>query len=189
MHSIEPYYRWRDYYIAEEDMQSPFYGREYSEFEFTNNIYDHALHPQWDSIDSPTLFLKVLYADYEQGFTIIEFIGEWNDLLHNDIMTLKRDFIELMMQEGINKFILIGENVLNFHYSDEEYYAEWFDEIEDGWIVGLNFMEHVIREMQQVQIDYYINLGGRFQEINWRTYSPMELFELIDDLVTKRFQA
>ena len=189
MHSIEPYYRWRDYYIAEEDIISPFYGREHSEFEFTDHIYDFALHPQWDSIDSPTLFLKVLYADYEQGFTIIEFIGEWNDLLYNDIMILKRDIIEAMTYEGINKFILIGENVLNFHHSDEEYYAEWFDEIEDGWIIGLNFREHVIEEMQQAQIDYYINLGGRFQDINWRTFSPTRLFEHLDELVTKRLQA
>tara|TARA_R110000868_G_scaffold187173_1_gene429663 strand:- start:557 stop:1126 length:570 start_codon:yes stop_codon:yes gene_type:complete len=189
MHAIEPYYRWRDYYIASEDMRSPFYGREYSEFEFTEHIYDHALHPQWDSIDSPTLFIKVLFADYEQGFTIIELIGEWNDLLHNDIMTLKRDFIETMMDEGINKFILIGENVLNFHYSDEEYYAEWFDEIEDGWVIGLNFRPHVIEEMQTAQIDYYINLGGSFQDTNWRKFNPIGLFEHLNQLVAKRLQA
>jgi hypothetical protein len=94
-----------------------------------------------------------------------------------------------MIHEGINKFILIGENVLNFHYSDDEYYAEWFEEIEDGWIIGLNFMEHVISEMQHAQIDYYINLGGRFQEINWRTFSPTGLFDHVEDLVTKRLQA
>lgn len=189
MHSIEPYYSWRDFYIASDDIRSPFYGREYSEFEFTEHIYDFALHPQWDSIDSPTLFLKVLFSDYERGYTIIEMIGEWNDLLYNDIMTLKRDIIELMVDEGINKFILIGENVLNFHYSDEEYYAEWFDDIEEGWIIGINFKDHVIEEMQQVQIDYYINLGGRFQDFNWRTFSPVQLFEHVEALVMKRLQA
>ncbi|HAP68572.1 MAG TPA: hypothetical protein DCR04_02400 [Flavobacteriales bacterium] len=94
-----------------------------------------------------------------------------------------------MMHEGINKFILIGENVLNFHYSDEEYYAEWFDDIEEGWIIGINFRDHVIAEMQQVQIDYYINLGGRFQDLNWRTFSPAQLFEHVDELVMKRLQA
>lgn len=189
MHNIEPYYRWREYYIASDDIRSPFYGREYSEFEFTEHLYDFALHPQWDNIDSPTLFLKVLYADYEKGFTIIEFIGEWNDLLYNDIMTLKRDIIENMMHEGINKFILIGENILNFHYSDEEYYAEWFDEIEEGWITGINFRDHVIEEMKQAQIDYYINFGGKFQDVNWRTFSPNRIFELIEHHVTKRLQA
>lgn len=186
MHSIEPYYRWRDLYIASEDFRSPFYGREYSEFVFTDSVYDHAIHPQWDNIDSPTLFLKVLFADYETGYAIIEFIGEWNDLLYNDIMTLKRDIIETMMHEGIDKFILIGENVLNFHYSDDEYYAEWFEDVENGWIIGLNFRDHVIEEMQQAQIDWYINLGGKFQDINWRTFSPSALFHLTDHLVMKR---
>lgn len=189
MHTIEPHYNWRDYYIAEEDDRSPFYGCEHSEFEFTDHIYDFVLHPQWDTMDSPTLFLKVIYADYDLGFCIIELIGEWNDLLYNDIMLLKRDIIEVMMYEGINKFVLIGENVLNFHYSDEEYYSEWFDEVEDGWIIGLNFRDHVIREFQAAQIDYYINLGGRFQDINWRTFTPSALCEYLDELVSKRLQA
>ena len=45
MHAIEPHYNWRDYYIASEDERSPFYGRIYSEFEFTHAIYDHVIHP------------------------------------------------------------------------------------------------------------------------------------------------
>ena len=77
MHSLEPFYRWRNFYIASEDPNSPFYERVYSEFEYTHAIYDHVIHPQWDSIGSPTLFIKVLYADYEEGHAIIEMIGEW----------------------------------------------------------------------------------------------------------------
>ena len=38
MHDIEPWYGWRDYYIAEEDKKSPFYQRQYDEFVFTNKI-------------------------------------------------------------------------------------------------------------------------------------------------------
>ena len=38
--------------------------------------------------------LKVIYADYELGYAIIEMIGEWNDAIENDIMTLKRDVID-----------------------------------------------------------------------------------------------
>jgi len=186
MHSIEPYYNWRHRYIASEDVRSPFYGCTYSEFEFDRKMYDHALHPQWDDMGSPTLFLKILYTDYERGFSIIEFIGEWNDLLNNDIMTLKRDIIEVLMHEGVDKFILIGENVLNFHYSDDEYYAEWFDELEDGWIIGINFRDHVIEEMKLAQLDYYINLGGRFQDVPWRTFSPLNLFRMLDEQVARR---
>jgi len=40
---LEPYYNWRNFYIASDDEQSPFYEREYSEFEYTNNIYDFAI--------------------------------------------------------------------------------------------------------------------------------------------------
>ena len=48
MHNIEPYYNWRHIYISEEDERSPFFGREYSEFEFTQAIYNYLIHPQWD---------------------------------------------------------------------------------------------------------------------------------------------
>jgi hypothetical protein len=134
MHLVEPHFGWRGYYSAEEDTQSPFYGRIYSEFEFTNKIYNYVIHPQWDEIGSETLFIKILFTDYQDGYSIIELIGEWNDAIENDIMTLKRDIIELLIHEGINKFILIGENVLNFHSSDDSYYEEWIDDIEDGWV-------------------------------------------------------
>ncbi|MCB0779364.1 MAG: hypothetical protein KDC03_07510, partial [Flavobacteriales bacterium] len=136
----EPFWNWRHRYTAEEDELSPFFGREYSEFYFTNAVYDHAIHPQWDAFGSSTLYLKILYADYDDGFAIIELIGEWNDLLHNDIMFLKRDIMEHLMLQGVSRFILIGENVLNFHTSDQSYYEEWWEEVEDagGWIALLN---------------------------------------------------
>ncbi|MEI9956833.1 MAG: hypothetical protein WDM90_11140 [Ferruginibacter sp.] len=35
MQNIEPYFNWRHLYAAEEDELSPFYGRTYSEFEFS----------------------------------------------------------------------------------------------------------------------------------------------------------
>ena len=57
MHDIEPYYSWRHLYIASEDHDSPFYRREYSEFEFTHAIYNYLIHPQWDEIGSSTLYL------------------------------------------------------------------------------------------------------------------------------------
>ena len=139
MHDIEPYYHWRHLYTAEADPRSIFYGRTYSEFEFSQTVYNYYIHPQWDNINSTTLFIKLLFTDYDDGYCIIELFGEWNDCLYNDIMFLKRDIIEILMQEGINKFILIGENVLNFHYSDDCYYEEWFEDVEDGWIAALIF--------------------------------------------------
>ena len=186
MHTIEPYYSWQSLYISSEDKLSPFYNREYSEFECTNVIYDHYIHPQWDEIGSSTLFVKLLFVDYKNGFCIIEMIGEWNDILHNDIMYLKRNLIEVLSENDINKFILIGENVLNFHSGDDDYYLEWIDEIEEGWIVGLNFRDHVIKEFIDADIDYYIGFGGKFDEFNWRGYTPIQLAGEIDEMMIKR---
>ncbi|MEP7169966.1 MAG: hypothetical protein ABI855_11400, partial [Bacteroidota bacterium] len=160
MQDIEPFYSWRELYAAEEDEQSPFYGREYSEFVYSNTIYNYYIHPQWDDIGSATLYMKELYADYENGFAILEFIGEWNDAINNDVMILKRDVIDSMIKNGINKFILIGENVLNFHASDDCYYNEWFDDVEDGWIAALNFRTHVLKEFEQNNIDFFLVFGG-----------------------------
>jgi hypothetical protein len=186
MHYVEPHYNWRGYYIASEDPSSPFYGREYSEFEFNNSIYNFYIHPQWDTIGSPTLFIKILFTDYETGFVIIELLGEWNDAIENDIMILKRDIIEPIMEQGITKFILIGENVLNFHYSDDCYYEEWFDDVEDGWIAMVNFHEHVINEFERANIDHYFLMGGELEEIEWRTYLPQQFFDKVESLVNKR---
>ena len=186
MHFIEPFYNWRGYYIASEDGASPFYEREYSEFEFDKRIYNYLIHPQWDHFGSTTLFLKVLYSDYDSGYSIIEFIGEWNDAIENDIMVLKRDVIEPMVNNGIHKFILIGENVLNFHSSDDCYYEEWFDEVEEGWIATINFHEHVVKEFIAANIDQYFVFGGELEEIEWRTYLPTNLFAKVESLVNKR---
>ena len=188
MHDLEPYYNWRGLYVAAEDERSPFYAREYSEFEFSQQIYNHYIHPQWDHFGSQTLFLKVLFANYEEGYAIVEIMGEWNDLLYNDIMFLKREFADELMQEGINKFIFIGENVLNFHSSDDCYYEEWFEDIsdEDGWIAFLNFRDHVLEDFSRANIDQYLVVGGNLQEIRWRTMHPNQLYESVKAMVMKR---
>lgn len=191
MHTLEPFYNWQHRYNAEEDERSPFFGAEHSEFEFTNAVYDHAIHPQWDEFGSRTLYLKTLFADYGEGYAIIEIIGEWNDLLYNDIMLLKRDVVEPMMANGITRFIFIGENVLNFHPSDEEYYSEWYDEVSDadGWIALLNFRDHVRADLRAANIDRYFLLGGQLDQMDWRTFEPEDLYEKVSAQVMKRLGA
>ncbi|MFN9958788.1 MAG: hypothetical protein ACK55I_37330, partial [bacterium] len=125
-------------------------------FEYSNTVYNYYIHPQWDEFGSTTLYIKILYVDYDRSYTIIEMIGEWNDALYNDIMFFKREVAELMMNEWITKFILIGENVLNFHGSDDCYYEEWFQEVEEGYIVAINFRPHVLTEMKKYNLDYYM---------------------------------
>lgn len=186
MHDIEPYYSWRHLYIASEDRFSPFYGREYSEFEFSHTIYNYFIHPQWDEIGSPTLYIKILYANYDSGFAILEMIGEWNDTINNDIMYLKRNIADVLIDKGITRFILIGENIFNFHSSEDDYYQEWFEDIEEGWIVALNFRDHVIREFKSANLDYYLAFGGKFDHFNWRGFDPNQLFKVIDSLMMRR---
>lgn len=186
MQDIEPFYSWRHLYISAEDEWSPFYGREYSEFEYSNTVYNYYIHPQWDDFGSNTLYMKTLYADYETGFAILEFIGEWNDAINNDIMLLKRDVADDMIARGINKFILIGENVLNFHASDDCYYQEWFEDIEDGWVVALNFRQHVLQEFEKSCIDYYVVYGGELNELRWRMYQPQQLYEKVNMVISHR---
>ncbi|RFM26510.1 hypothetical protein DXN05_20025 [Deminuibacter soli] len=187
MHDIEPFFNWRHMYTAEEDQRSPFFGRTYSEFEFSQTVYNYYIHPQWDEFGSRTLYLKIIYADYELQFVVIELIGEWNDAIENDIMTLKRDVIDHLFKEGITKYILVGENVLNFHSGDRDYYQEWFEEVtdENGWIVLLNLPEASQYDFRKKKINYYIEL---MEILNWRTYKPEDLFKLIDERINKRLE-
>lgn len=190
MHNIEPFYNWSEYYSAAEDPKSPFYEREYSEFEFTNTIYNYYIHPQWDAFGSKTMYMKILFADYEQGFAIFEFIGEWNDAIGNDIMFLKREVVDMLIEEGISKFILIGENVLNFHSSDDSYYEEWWEDVKDsdGWIAALNFREHVEREMKQVHLDHFIISRDELYDVPWRRFAPQHLFDFVQNSIGRRLK-
>jgi hypothetical protein len=185
MHEIEPYFNWRHLYTAEEDERSPFYEREYNEFAFTQTVYNYYIHPQWDDFGSRTLYIKILFADYDQDYAIIEMIGEWNDAIENDIMTLKREIIDKLISEGIYKFILIAENVLNFHSSDTSYYEEWMEDIQEtgGWAVMLNFPPQSQYDFRKTHIDRYIEL---MDYPVWRTVQPQHLFAAIDNILLRR---
>jgi hypothetical protein len=177
MHDIEPFFRWRDNYIAAEDKKSPVYGTQHDEFYYTNAIYNYYIHPQWDGFGSATLYLKILYADYDKQYAIIELIGEWNDCIHNDIMTLRREITDLMQKENIYRFILICENVLNYHAGDDnEYYEEWLEEIQDheGWVAIINPLDHVAAEMTSYGVSQYVHI---LSDAHWREYKPGALYK------------
>lgn len=185
MHTIEPFHNWQKHYRADMDIHSPFYGRLYADH-YVNDIYGYYIHPDWDWIGSETLYVKLLYVNYDQHFAIIEMFGEWNDTLHNDIMYFKRTVIDKLSRNGINQFILIGENVLIFHGLDECYYEEWFEDIEDGWIAAVNFRDSVEDEWKKYRLDYYINFGGTLQIDNWRPLKPLRFYELVKAQIVKR---
>ena len=185
MQDIEPYFNWRHLYTSDADRLSPFFGVEYSEFEYTQTLYNYYIHPQWDNFGSRTLYMKILFVEYEMGFVIIELIGEWNDAIENDIMTLRRNITDELFDNGIKKFIIIAENVLNFHSSDDSYYQDWHEQLEDenGWIVVLNMPEQSMHDFRKSRITHYI----QFLELNqWRTYKPEMVFQLLDKEMTMR---
>lgn len=188
MVDIEPFFKWREqFYISEEDNHSPFYGRSYSDFTTENMVYNYYIHPQWDYFGSETLYAKVLFADYEKGSAIIEFIGEWNDAIGNDIMHLKRNLVEALIDNGISKFVLIVENVLNFHGDGDDYYAEWAEEVQDsfngGWIAFLNTYDHVADEMRQTHIDQYAYFGMAYNGLSWRQQTPQNVVKGVEAIV------
>lgn len=187
MHTIEPFYNWRDKYVASEDEKSPLHGAQYNEFSYTNKIYNYFIHPQWDEMGSKTLYIKVLFADYEKGYAVVEMIGEWNDCIDNDIMILKRNIVDPMIKNGISKFILVGENVLNFHGSDDCYYEEWWDDVKDndGWMVMVNFRDHVLNEMRDTNVHHYLNMGDAYKDLKWRTFQPDHFFQTVEQLLFK----
>jgi hypothetical protein len=185
VHDIEPHFGWREKYCAEDDKSSPFYGREYSEFGYTNKVYNYLLHPQWDEFGAETLYLKQLFTDYDEHYVIIEMIGEWNDAVHNDVMHLKREFIDQLVGSGIRHFIIIMEGVLNFHGEDTDYYEEWLEDISDGdgWVALLNCHGHVMDELTQTRLDNYLAFGEQLNDLAWRPQKPGRIFEAVEGLL------
>ncbi len=188
MHDIEPWFGWRDEYAAERDSKSPFYGRTYDEFKFTSQIYNYYIHPQWDFFGSETLYCKILYVDYKRKFALIELIGEWNDCIGNDIMFLKRDLADVFLKKDINRFVLLCDNVLNYHGDDDSYYEEWYDDVKDenGWICLVNTFDHILDEMKKFRLHYYLNFGPEYNDINWRVKKPAYIVDEIENIINNR---
>lgn len=187
MHEIEPFFQWRHLYIANEDPKSIFFGQTYSEFEFSQTVYNYYIHPQWDAFGCKNLYLKIIFVAYESNYAIIEMIGEWNDAIENDIMTLKREVLDTLMSYGIYKFILIGEHVYNFHNGDRDYYEEWYEELSDkeGWAVMINLHPAAQYDFLQKKLNRYIE---PMEITHWRTYKPDDFFQLIDDQINNRLR-
>ena len=185
MQNIEPYFNWRHMYTAEEDELSPFYGRTYNEFEYSQTLYNFYIHPQWDDFGSRTLYMKILFVDYDLRFAIIELLGEWNDAIENDIMTLRRDITDHLYKKGIIHFIVIAENVLNFHSSDDSYYEEWREQLEDdnGWITILNMPDQSQYDFKKARLTNYVSL---LEMVQWRTLKPEFIFQAIHQEMMRR---
>jgi hypothetical protein len=100
-------------------------------------------------------------------------------------MTLRRDVTDLLYKKGITHFILIAENVLNFHSSDDSYYEDWGEQVSDsgGWVVILDMPGQSQYDFVNARLNNYIELIDFPQ---WRTLKPELVFEQIDDKMIKR---
>ena len=67
MHQIEPFYNWLKYYDSSADERSPFFGKIYSYDCYSEKIYGYYIDPSWDYFGSETLYLKLLFCDYEEN--------------------------------------------------------------------------------------------------------------------------
>ena len=184
--NVEPFYGWLHLYNHEVDVRSPFHEVEHSLFEYNRKIYTFNANPLWDEIESESLLVKILYADYERGYTIIELLGEWNDLFENDFKLLCENCLTYMIDSGINKFILICENVFNVYLEHDYYYDAFHDELEDdGWLFLLKARPNVKSDFEQYNISQYFLWNPTIDLLPWRKLKPWALFEAIEHSTPK----
>jgi hypothetical protein len=94
--------------------------------------------------------------------------------------------VDEMIPLGIDKYILIGENILNFHADITDYYEEWLEEVPNGWMAFLNLREHVVQELSAYGIDQYFILGGDLDHLEWRIKKPDLLYAKLLAVVSRR---
>jgi hypothetical protein len=75
--------------------------------------------------------------------------------------------------------------VLNFHSSDDSYYEEWHEQLEDdnGWVAIVNLPEQSKYDFKKARLTNYINLMELDQ---WRTLKPEYIFNIIDNEIMRR---
>jgi hypothetical protein len=185
MHELVPFNGWKNHYDLNNDVDSPFFNNQGApENGYYHRMYDFIIHPDWDYIGCETLFAKLLFIDYSQGYAIIELLGEWNDALNNDIMEFKRRIIDALISQRIDKFLMIGDNLLNFHGYEDYYYQEWNEEINDGWIVFMNVRDQIVQELKNCHLTKYIWFGPSFNLTFWRTQDPLALCQRVNEKIT-----
>jgi hypothetical protein len=93
--------------------------------------------------------------------------------------------LERFADESVDKFILIAENVLNFHSDGADYYEELSQELQEsgGWAVCLNMPMQSENEFKQAGHHHFIEL---FNIPEWRSYRPFHLLRKVESLLGPR---
>lgn len=182
---VEPHYGWLGYYDHKMDKRSPFHHVEHNLFAYDRYIYTFEAHPLWDTIESESLLVKILYANYTQGYAIIELLGEWNDLFQNDFKLLCENCLTYLADEGITQYIFVAENVFNIYLDQDDYYEAFQEELGDGWMCLLRARERVLDEMKRYNISPYFYWNDSLQDLHWRKLKPWQVYDLVKDSMQK----
>lgn len=200
---IEPYDGWLYMYNHEMDERSPFHDVEHNLFAYDRAIYTFKAHPLWDTIESESLLVKILFVSYPYtqlpaagttepdnippandsgtGYAILELLGEWNDLHENDFRLLWNNCLHPLLEEGVSQFILICENVFNIYPGEDDYYEMATELLEDGWMCLLRTRPHVLEEMETYGINRYFYYSPVLEDVRWRKMKPWHLHALVED--------
>ena len=184
-HETEPFSGWLAYYDSTDDEYGPFFGVEANHADYERFIYTFPAHPNWDDIGSESLLVKVLYADYEEGYAIIELFGEWNDIHLNDFKLLAENVFTYLLDYYVNKIILICENVFHIYLDTDDYYQELQEELEEGWVCVIRTREEVQQEMERYGIDRFLYRNAQLDQLKWRKLNPWELFQVVDASISR----
>ncbi len=185
MQNILPTFSWQKYYNSSRDSKSPFFGLK-PKSNYENEIYGYFIDPAWQYIGSETLYCNILMVNYDLKYAVIELFGEWNDALHNDIKWLKNTVLDTFIQNEITHFVLITENILQYHGSFSDYYEELYEDTEEGWLCILELPTFLETEFNKFKMQRYFHFGGSLNFSNWRTFKPNDLFSKLNVLVMKR---
>ena len=180
LHDIEPFYGWLDIYDHAHDPKSPFHEVQHSQFYFDRSINRIPAHPLWDTIGSESLLVKILYANYLEGYAIIELFGEWNDLYDNDFKLLAENCLTYLIDHGVKKFILVCENVFHAYVESDDYYEALQEEIEDGWMCLIKPRANVLEEFQDYGLLPYFYQSPQLDSLQWRKFKPHQLYQLVN---------
>jgi hypothetical protein len=182
---IEPYGGWKDFYDATTDPNCPFIDQYDNDELEPKQLYTFQIHPEWDSISSESLLVKILYVDYTQQYCVIELIGEWNDLHQNDFKLLLDQCLNVLLFHGIEKYIFICENVFHAYLQDADYYEAFCDEISNGWMCLVKARDELLSEIEQYHISPYFFWNPQLNQLAWRKLKPWQLFQLVEHSISK----
>ncbi len=186
LHHIEPFYGWLAWYSHDQDERSPFHEVEHNQFYYDRSINQIPAHPLWDDFGSESLLCKILFADYEKGFAIIELFGEWNDLFDNDFKLFAENCLTYLVDHGIDRFVLICENVFHIYLDQTDYYDAMLDELgESGWMCLLRTRQQVKEDLDEYGVSAFFYQSERLDQIPWRRLKPAQLFALIESRMPK----